>query len=113
MTYRNTIVGVAGDVHQPAANTAAVVTYSATAGAKHAIGMIFASYSATPTGGLLTITDDGATIFALQIAAAGPVVVDLSDYPIVASVANKAMVVTLAAGGGSVVGALTVRHWLE
>ena len=54
-----------GHVHEPAANTAAVVTLAAGgAGVSNALGMIAWSYDADPTGGELKIEDGaGSTVF--------------------------------------------------
>lgn len=102
------------DVHEPAANTAAVVTYAAGgAGVSHVIGGIAWSYSAAPTGGNLKITDDGATVFSIDITTAGAGVITL-PRPKKNAVANKALVVTLAAGGSGVTGKLSITsHWTE
>jgi hypothetical protein len=101
-----------GDAHAPAANTAAVVTYSVVPG-RHCIGGVAYSYSGTPTGGNLLIENGaGTTVFTQDITAAGPGVV----YFDVAKEGSfgTAMIVTLAAGGGGVTGKVSVlSHWVE
>lgn len=104
----------AADVHEPASNTAAVVTYAAGgAGVYHVIGGVCWSYSGVPTGGNLKITDDGATVFSIDIVAAGPGAIVL-PRPKKNAVANKALVITLTAGGSGVTGKLSITsHWTE
>jgi hypothetical protein len=63
------------------------------------------SYSDTPTGGKITATEGSAVLWEHHITSGGPG--GLS--PDVLGTAATAMVVTLAAGGGSVIGRLTVR----
>jgi hypothetical protein len=112
-TKADAVAVAAADVNEPAANTAAVVTYAATASVKHCITGVAWSYSAAPTGGKLTITDDGATVFAMGITTAGAGFVPFA-MPKKQAVANKAMVVTLAAGGASATGIVSVlNHWTE
>jgi hypothetical protein len=101
---------LAADIHAPAANTAAVVTYAASAGKKHYLYGFTWSYSAAPTGGNLIIEDvSGTTVFTTDISAAGPGQL-IFDPPIVSSVVNTAMIITLHAGTGTVVGKLACRH---
>lgn len=94
-------------IHVPAANTAAVVTLAADTSRRNGIASIHYSYSAAPTGGRLTITDGGTTVFNIDIIAGG----ENSLYfdPPLAGLHNSAVVVTLAAGGGVVVGKLNIR----
>ena len=108
------VIGVStGDVHEPAANTAAVVTYAADASRGHVITGIAWSYSAAPTGGSLKVENGaGSTVFSVSVTAAGP-----GEYifpvPKLGSV-NTAMIITLAAGGASVTGKVSVlNHWLN
>lgn len=108
---RRAIPSVAADNHAPVDNTSAVVTYGASAGVKHYLYDVFWSYDVTLTAvGTLAITDDGATVFGpLSITQPGPGFLHF-DPPIVSSVANKAMVVTLTTGGALIQGALACRH---
>lgn len=102
----------AADVHAPAANTAAVVTYAAAgAGISHVIAGVAWSYNAAPTGGNLKIEDvSGTTILTLDITAAGP---GFIPFPVpLKGDANAALIVTLAAGGASATGKVSVLgHW--
>lgn len=102
------------DVNAPVADTAAVVTYAAgTNGQCHHISGLTWSYSAAPTGGNIKVEDGaGNTVFSLDITAAG-VGFFIFD-PVKRGTANAAMTITLAAGGGSVVGKLSIpAHWVE
>jgi hypothetical protein len=100
-----TAPAAAAHVNAPAANTAAVITLAATADKKHYVPRVAWSYDAVPTGGRLTITDDGTTVFDMSITADGPGVIDLG---IESAAVNKAMVITLAAGGAAVTGKVNV-----
>lgn len=95
-------------LHPPSANTAAVVTLPAGgAGTRNVVDQIFFSYSASPTNGSLVITDGGATVISVAITATGlQSMVFVRPY---VAAENSAVVVTLAAGGGSVVGKLNVQ----
>jgi hypothetical protein len=107
-------VGVStSDVHEPAANTAAVITYTADAARQHVVSGLAWSYSGAPTGGSLKIEDGaGNTVFAVGVTAAGPGTI-LFPIPKAGTV-NRALVVTLAAGGAGVTGKVSVlNHWLQ
>lgn len=94
---------VTQSVHAPAADTAAVVTLAAVVGERHVIHAIRASYSATPTGGGLTVTSGATTILTLAIVGTSLIL----DGPLIGGV-NEAVVVTLLTGAGTVVGKLNV-----
>ena len=101
------------DVHAPASNTAAVVTYAAVSDRRHAINGIAWSYSGAPTGGNLKVEDgSGTTVFTMDVTAAGA-----GFVPFAAPLAgrnNTALIVTLAAGGSGVSGKVSVLgHYLE
>jgi hypothetical protein len=101
-----------GDVHAPASNTAAVVTYAATSAGRHALTAIAWSYSAAPTGGNLKIEDgSGTVIFSMDITAAGA---NSIDFPLPkCGRLNTAMIVTLAAGGSGITGKVNViNHYV-
>lgn len=103
------IKATTADTATAAANTAVVLTYAASTGFQHRIQKIVASYSAAPTGGGLTIQDgSGTTVFQAHITGAGPVEFDLS--PGLIGSEGTALIITLAAGGGSVVGMLNALH---
>lgn len=98
--------------HTPAANTAAVVTLTAAgAGVSNVIRGIAWGYSEAPTGGSLKIEDGaGTTVFSVPITAAGPGFIPVFGK----GSANTALVVTLAAGGGTCVGSVNVLEaWTE
>jgi len=101
------------DVNAPGANAAAVITYAAAgAGVSHVLGGVAWSYDADPTGGRLTITDDGNTVFDVNITSKGP---GFFTFPRPKKgTANKALVITLAAGGSGVTGKVNATsHWTE
>lgn len=109
------IAGAAGDIHVPAANVAAVVTYPAAAGLSHAItGMAWSYFGGVPVAGRLTVTDAGVTVFDVDIADEGVGFV-VFPVPKVSALPNTAMVVTLAAAGvAGVTGKLSILgHWTE
>jgi hypothetical protein len=104
-----------GDVHAPASNTAAVVTYAAVPNERHCIGGVAWSYTGgTPTGGNLRIEDvSGTTVFSIDITAAGAGFFPFTP-PMRSAAANTAMIITLAAGGSGVTGKVSVLgHWRE
>jgi hypothetical protein len=96
-------------VHVPAAATAAVITIAAVANRKHWIHNIQWSYSADPTGGRITITSGGVTKFDVDVTTGGPGGFGLE---IVGGV-NEEIVITLASGGGTVVGKLNAQYSTE
>lgn len=96
-----------------AAGAAAAKTYDAVADKCHVISGVAWSYSAAPTGGRLTIEDGaGVVVLDLDITTAGPDSVQF--VPPKRGTMNTALIVTLAAPGGAVVGKLNILgHWLE
>jgi hypothetical protein len=94
----------------PHRNKAASGTNAAAVANVSAVGWtlsfgVYWSYSAAPTGGGLTITNDGDT-FDVDITAAGP-----GFLPFYAPLGkSSAMVVTLKAGGPGVVGKINVVY---
>jgi hypothetical protein len=104
----------AADVHTPAANTAAILTYAAAgAGVSHCLSGLAWSYNADPTGGNLKVEDGaGNVVFSLDITSKGPGFVAFPQPK--KGTANTAMIVTLAAGGASVTGKVdALNHWTE
>jgi hypothetical protein len=101
------------DVAAPSANAAAAVTYAAVPGFSHCVSGLMWSYSGAPTGGNIKVEDgSGNTVFSLDISSAG--VGFLPFSPAKRGAANTAMIVTLAAGGGGVVGKLSIpAHWTD
>lgn len=92
----------AANVNLPAAATAAVITYGVGgAGVMHVFDYVAWSYSGNPTGGNLKIEDGaGITVFSVDITTAGPGFIPAFFR----GTANTACIITLASGGGSIVG---------
>jgi hypothetical protein len=106
------ILAVAGDVHEPAADTAAIVTYSGTAGVSHVISGIAFGYDIDPIGGLLTVTANAVVVFTIPVTKSGAGFIPFTP-PKKSGVAH-ALVVTLAAGGAGCTGKVSVLgHWTE
>src|SRR5437588_5344744 len=100
-THEEPIQAVLADSNAPAANTAAVVSYTAGAtGVQHCLSGVAWSYSAAPTGGNLQISDGSNVIFSMDITAAGAGVVYFT--PPKKGSAATALTITLAAGGSGV-----------
>lgn len=104
----------AADKHEPAANTAAVITYAAVAGQKHVIGGVAWSYNGAPTAGNLKIEDvAGTVVFSVDITSAGPGFIPFPQ-PLRQAAVNTALIITLSAGGAAVTGKVNaLSHWLE
>lgn len=105
----------AADVHAPAANTAAVVTYAGSAGVKHVItGIAWSYYGGIPTNGNLIIEDvSGTTVFNVDIHEEGPGAYYFHK-PKKGAAVNTAMIITLAAGGAGITGKVSIlSHWTE
>ena len=92
------------DDHQPAANTAAIVTLAADSEQCHVITSITFGYNATPTAGSVVVTAGGVTIFSVPVVAAGPGQIQFPYGLHNDSALNEAVVITLAAAGASVTG---------
>jgi hypothetical protein len=113
-TTRQSRAAASTNVHAPASNTAAVVTYSAGgSGVAHVISGVAWSYGGAPTSGNLKIEDgSGTTVFSVDVTAAGPGFIPFN--PPLKGTANTAMIVTLAAGGSGVSGKVSVLgKWTE
>lgn len=91
----------------PAANVAAVVTLPAAAGTTNRIDTLEWSYDADPTGGNITITAGGATIWAIDITQGGAGFYRFENG--LNAKQNVEVVVTLAAGGAGIVGKINVQ----
>lgn len=96
-------------LHDPAADTAAVVTLDADAARRNVIGQIICSYNAAPTALARVTVLDGSTKVFEQYIGAGNSVIDFN--PPRAGTVNTAMTITLLAPGGAVVGRLFVNAW--
>lgn len=90
-------------------NDVVTITLAATEGVFHVIDQLAWSYSAAPTGGEVTVTIDSVVVFSLDITAAGPGRIDFPGGLYVGP-AGKVAVITLAAGGSSIVGKLNVQR---
>lgn len=91
--------------HKPAANTAATFTVDAVPGVKKVLEHVSWSYTAAPTGGNLKIESPSGTVIHEQdITAAGPDSLNFANG--LPGASGAAIVVTLAAGAGAVVGSV-------
>jgi hypothetical protein len=99
------------DLHAPAANTPAVVTYAGLPGRRHFLSGFTWSYSSAPVGGNVQIEDGtGSVVFSLDITTAGAGFIPFA--PPKGGTPGAAMVITLAAGGAGVQGKLSITgHW--
>jgi hypothetical protein len=105
------VPAAAGDYGTAVANTQAEVSLGASAGNSHVISGVGWSYSGTPTGGNITITDGTSTI-SWDITAAGPGVIPFPRGKKFLS--GQGVTIILAAGGSGVVGRVfALNHWLE
>lgn len=105
-------LGATAKSHEPASNTAAVVTLAVPgSGISHVLYSAAWSYDGDPTGGALTIAVDGGTWFKIDIVKAGPG--QFTFDPPLKATANKQVVVTLAAGGSGISGIVNVHAGTE
>lgn len=97
----------------PASNTARTITKSgAGAGVRQVISSVEWSYVGdTPSGGSLSITDDGTSVWAIGISDEGPGF--FQWVPPKRFGDNTDVVITLAAGGSDVIGNLNIHGWTE
>lgn len=93
------------------AGAATSQVWPASAGTSHVLGGIFWSYNTTPTNGKLTIADGATTVFEIDIPTAGAGFIPFLPPRIYT--AGNTLTITLAGGGGSVVGKLNVNHWWQ
>lgn len=91
------------------AGGAAVITLSGVTDVVHILNHLWLSYSDTPTGGGITITIGGATFLDHDITASGPESLPL--HRMNDDTTGSEVVITLKAGGGSVVSKLTVQYF--
>lgn len=108
------IAGASADGNLPGSpNVQATVTYNAVAGKRHLITGVAWSYDATPTGGLVTISDNQeGTFLSLSVTASGP---GFFAFPLPkASGIGSILTITLSAAGASCTGKLwALNHWTE
>jgi hypothetical protein len=102
------VPALASDSVASSANSDATITLAAPgSGIAHSLAGVAWSYSGTPTGGSITITDGGASVFfGLDISATGPASVPFDPSKVFSD--NGQVVITLAAAGSGVVGKLTL-----
>ena len=93
---------------QEPSNTVTVIAIPAVENKRIVIQGIQGSYTTTPVGGRLHITDGLDTFFEVDITAAG----FFAFNPVLAFPVSKGVVITLAAGGGTAVGKLNAQ-WIE
>ena len=91
-----------------AAATAATLTKAADASEFWVVDWITWSYSAAPTGGKLTVALGGVSYLEVDITAGGPGQLQF-DHPLYTGTKNEALLITLASGGGAVVGKVSAR----
>jgi hypothetical protein len=104
--------GAAANVHEPAADTAAIVTKAAGgAGISNVLAMVAWSYDGDPTAGSLIIADGASTVFKVDITTRGPGFFQF--IPPLKGTANTALVATLAAGGAGISGIVSLHTWTE
>ena len=93
-----------------AAGSAVTVTLSGAEGVFHVVHNVTWSYSALATTGRITVTDGGASVVDLDIVQAPTASLPDTLLPIQSQASSTAMVITLGAGGLSVVGKLVVDY---
>jgi len=94
------------DQRAPASNTAAVITYAGIPDSSHVISGVSWSYDDDPTGGQLTITMNGVTVYIIDEPVKGPGFIPF--LPNKRFNKGTTVVITLAAGGAGVTGKLNV-----
>ena len=90
-----------------AANTAVTVTITGVAGQSIRIEHLSVSYSAAPTGGVLTVVVNAVTIWQADIIAGGPTLPPLPPGGLLCQAGQNA-VITLTAAGAAVTGRVNV-----
>ena len=99
-------------VHEPAADTAAIVTLAAAGtDTSNVIGLIAWSYDGAPTGSLTIEDGAGTTVFKINITSSGP-----GFFPFgtpMKGCTDTVMIITLSAGGAGVSGIINVHTWQE
>lgn len=104
----------ASDTASASANAAVTISRGGASGIAHILGGLAFSYggSGTLSGGAISITDGGTTVFQLEVAAKGHYVIPFE--PALRFGAGNSVVVTLAAGGANVTGMVNLLgHRIE
>lgn len=101
------------DVHAPASNTAAVVTYTAKVNRRHVISGFAWSYKGgAPVGNLKIEDGSGNVVFTMDVTAEGAGFISFPEPK--KGTTNRAMIITAAAGGSGVTGKVSIlNHWME
>jgi hypothetical protein len=111
LKHRTTpVVAAAANVHAPAANTAAVVTYaSAGAGVCHVISGIHCAFDVAPAAAKALTVEDGSGIVVYKtfMTAAGLAVIPF-DPPFKGSAATALIITLAASGSGSSTGVVSI-----
>ena len=108
---RGAVMAIMADVHSPAANTIAIVTYAAVADRRNVISGVMWGYDADPTGGILSVTIAASVVRKVYITKGGPGFLHFD--PPIASGINEIMEIVLTAGGAAVTGVVQAEgHWL-
>jgi hypothetical protein len=107
---KKTVIPASTDAVTSTANQAASVALAAIPGKARVIHAVVASYSGSPTGGMLSIVRNTDTVLSTHIGAA-PLVIPFS--PPLAGQPGDSLMITLAAGGSGVIGKLSVLHNFE
>ncbi len=93
-------------------NTSASITLAApAAGQANCIAMVTFSYSATPTGGRVYVTNDSTTIFNHYITQGGPGPITMSEAIRMTPATSSQIVLT--AGGVGTSGSVSCVAWVE
>lgn len=104
-TAINLEAAVVPKTHAPAAATPAIITLAAAVGTRHVVDQVWGGYTATPTGGKITVaaTVNGTSVsMAAPVPTTGPFAITF-DPPLQGD-DNTAITITLASGGGAVEG---------
>jgi len=97
------------EVVQGAANSVATVTHSAEAQRHHIVTKVDASYSVSTASGELTVSYDAVVVARKHVHAAGAI--DFGILGFENPTANTTVAASLAAGGGGVVGDVTLSGY--
>lgn len=88
------------------ANSAIAITLAAVEGETHVLHAIQCGYDSAPTGGTITVTIGGTTVFSEYVSTENE---DWEFPQPIYGESNKEMVITLGAGGGTAIGKLNVQ----
>lgn len=107
------VIPKTSDKAASAGGAAVSITYAGVAGVSHYIYAIHASYSASPTGGGVTVYRKGETSNDIVFDADIPgTFIEVGYHMPLKFQPGEQVKITLKAGGGAVVGKLNVEHYL-